>query len=372
MGTPLDKLTIEGFKSIRSLTDFELKPLNVLVGANGAGKSNLVSFFRLLRAMADQGLEAFVADQGGGDGFFFLGPKYTKTIHGLLTFGPNQYEFRLKPAAGSSKLIIEDERMCFTPSGSWNVIAQGTLESALKDRRDDKSTLWPRAHGVGYHVYQAVSGWTVYHFHDTSNTASVRREWTVRDHDELRPDAANLAAFLFKLREAEPAAYGTIRDTVRLVAPFFDDFLLRPRKAGPDENILLEWQQKGSTYPFHPSQLSDGTLRFICLATALLQPKPPTTMIFDEPELGMHPYATSVLAGLFKQAAAANRQLLVSTQSALLLDYFAPEDVVVVDRVEGASTFRRLERDDLSEWLKQYSLGELWQKNVFEGGPAHE
>jgi len=372
MGRPIDKLTIEGFKSIRSLTDFELKPLNVLVGANGAGKSNLVSFFRLLRAMADEGLEAFVADQGGADSFFFLGPRYTKSVHARLTFAQNEYEFWLKPAAVGSRLLIEQEQYCHTPASGWYVIGQGRPESALKARRDEKSSRWPDSPGVGYHVYQAVSGWTVYHFHDTSNTASVRREWTVRDHDELRPDAANLAAFLFKLREAEPAAYGTIRDTVRLVAPFFDDFLLRPRKAGPDENILLEWQQKGSTYPFHPSQLSDGTLRFICLATALLQPRPPTTMIFDEPELGLHPYATSVLASLFKQAAAAGRQLLVSTQSALLLDYFAPEDVVVVDRVEGASTFRRLERNDLSEWLKQYSLGELWQKNVFEGGPAHE
>lgn len=371
MGSPIDKLTIEGFKSIRSLEDFDLKGLNVLIGANGAGKSNLVSFFRLLRVMADEGLEAFVADQGGSDGFFFLGPQRTKMVHARLAFGQNEYEFWLKSAAVGSRLLIKKEQFCCTPSPGWYVIGRDKLESALKARRDDTSTRWENSPGVGHQVYQAVSGWTVYHFQDTSNTASVRREWTVRDHDELRPDASNLAAFLRKLSETNPAEYQAIRDTVRLVAPFFDDFLLRPRKAGPDENVMLEWRQKGSTYPFHPSQLSDGTLRFICLATALLQPKLPATMIFDEPELGMHPYATSVLAGLFKQAAS-QRQLIISTQSALLLDYFEPEDVVVVDRVDGASTFRRLNRDDLVEWLKQYSLGELWQKNVFEGGPAHE
>ena len=162
--------------------------------------------------------------------------------------------------------------------------------------------------------------------------------------------------------------YQNIRDAVRLAAPFFDDFKLRPVTANP-ELIQLEWTQIGSDYPFRPSQLSDGTLRFICLATALLQPKPPATMLFDEPELGLHPYALTLLASLFKQAAKSGGLVILCTQSAALLNEFEPEDVIVVDRQDGQSTFRRLDRANLSEWLENYGLGELWQKNIFGGRP---
>jgi predicted ATPase len=157
---------------------------------------------------------------------------------------------------------------------------------------------------------------------------------------------------------------------VRLAAPFFDDFKLRPVPTNPDL-IQLEWRQKDSDYPFRANQLSDGTLRFICLATALLQPERPATMLFDEPELGLHPYALTLLGALFKQAGR-TAQVIISTQSALLLNEFEPEDVIVVERRQGESTFRRLAPAALSEWLQEYSLGELWQKNVLGGRPGAE
>jgi predicted ATPase len=200
----------------------------------------------------------------------------------------------------------------------------------------------------------------------------MRRQWTVRDNERLRPDAANLASFLWRLKQEHNSIYEIIRDTVQLVAPFFDDFLLRPQKSNGDEIVELEWRQKNSDYPFHSSQLSDGTLRFIALATALLQPNPPSTILLDEPELGLHPYALNILAGLIKQAAV-KTQLIISTQSADLLDAFLPEDIIVVDRQDGESRFRRLSAEELSDWLTdEYSLGELWQKNVYGGSPAYE
>ncbi len=167
--------------------------------------------------------------------------------------------------------------------------------------------------------------------------------------------------------------YMLIRDTIRLIAPFFDDFLFRPEEKGGLQAVRLEWRQKGSDFPFQPSQLSDGTIRFICLATALLQPSPPATMVIDEPELGLHPYAVGLLAGLIRsvtESDIAPAQLVVSTQSATLLDYFDAKDVVVVNRRDGASVFGRQNAEGLSEWLKEYSIGELWQKNVIEGGPS--
>ena len=224
---------------------------------------------------------------------------------------------------------------------------------------------------VEHHVYAAVSSWTVYHFHDTSLSAPMRRDQSVRDFRALRHDASNIAAFLANLRRISKNSYDLIRDTVRLIAPFFDDFILEGQTKGEEEKVRLEWRQKGSDYPFQAYQLSDGTIRFICLATALLQPVPPTTIVIDEPELGLHPFAIALLASLI-QSASERTQVIISTQSPALLDHFKPEDVVVVNRREGHSTFDRLNADELREWLAEYSVAELWQKDVLRGGPTNE
>ena len=243
------------------------------------------------------------------------------------------------------------------------------LEAKLKERKYDRGLR--TSHGVPHYVFEALSSWVVYHFHDTSATASVRRQREINENEFLRPDASNLAAFLYRIRETHPSQYEEIRDVVRLAAPFFADFKLRPVTNRP-ELIQLEWLQTDSDYPFRPSQMSDGTLRFICLATALLQPFIPSTALFDEPELGLHPYALTLLANLFQRAARRSRQVIVSTQSAPLLNEFAAEDIIVVERTEGESTFRRLDSSQLSEWLEEYSIGELWQKNVLGGRPQRE
>jgi len=173
---------------------------------------------------------------------------------------------------------------------------------------------------------------------------------------------------LLFLREEQTSSYKEIVDTIRLVTPFFDNFILKPNKK---DKVRLRWRQKGSDYPFNPSHLSDGTLRFICLTTALLQPDPPSAIIIDEPELGLHPYAIDILAELM-QATSKRTQLIISTQSPALVDCFDPGDIVIVNRKNGASTFRRLDEKELSSWLEDYSLGDLWRKNIVTAGPAHE
>jgi len=368
MGRAINKITLSGFKSIECLEKFNLGKLNVLIGANGAGKSNFVDFFRMLRTFADEAFQQFVIDSGGGDGFLFLGPKVTSLVSSRIEFGPNAYEFRLKPTASGSLQIAEEQ---VEYAGNSKHIGMGSLESALNSRKDEKSSWYSGYHGVAHYVYECVSSWTVYHFHDTSSLAPMRRDQSLRDWERLRHDASNIASFLCNLKEGEPGSYELIRDTVRLIAPFFDDFLLRPQQKGADEQVRLEWQHKGSDFPFQPSHLSDGTIRFICLATALSQPDPPATIIIDEPELGLHPYAISMLADLL-QSAAERTQVIVSTQSPTLLDYFEPDDIVVVNRRQGRSTFERLDPEALSEWMEDYSVGELWQKNVVRGGPASE
>jgi len=367
MGEPLKKLTLKGFKSIESLVDFELRPLNVLIGANGSGKSNFVDFFRMLRAMADESLQSFVTEHGGADGFFYLGPKHTSRISARLEFGRNAYEFELS-ATASGRMMVRSEDIHWKdrPTGfraQSGIGGPGRPESWLRTFKDEEPD--------GRAVCDAVANRTVYHFHDTSLLAGMRRDHSVRDRAALRPDASNIAAFLLHLREKERANYDLIRDAVRMIAPFFDDFLLEPETKGPEEKVRLEWRQKGSDFPFQAYQLSDGTIRFICLASALLQPNLPATVVIDEPELGLHPFAINLLGSLI-QSAAERTQVIVSTQSPALLDQFKPEDVVVVNREQGRSTFARLNADELREWLAEYSLAELWQKDVLRGGPAGE
>jgi predicted ATPase len=371
MSDTIKKLTIEGYRSIRKLEDFELRSLNVMIGANGAGKSNFVGFFRLLREIIDQRLQqALKTTEGGADASLYMGPKVTPRFVAKLWFGRNGYEFALMPTL-DNRLVFAEETTVFRGDfgTSRESLGKGHSEARLKDFKDEPGTSGA-SRGIPHYVYQAISSWVVYHFHDTSLSAGVRRQKPLNDNEVLRPDAENLAAFLYRIGQTSPGSYKRIRDVVRLAAPFFDDFKLRPVPTDPNL-IQLEWLQTDSDRPFLAHQLSDGTLRFICLATALLQPVRPPTMLFDEPELGLHPYALTLLGNLFKQAAE-SKQIIISTQSALLLNEFAPEDIIVVERHQGESVFRRQTSGSLSEWLEEYTLGELWQKNVLGGRPQAE
>ena len=374
MAHPLDKLTIKGFKSIKSLEDFELTNLNILIGGNGAGKSNFIDFFRMLRAMmglplpglSSASLQAYIADGGGSDDFLFGGPKVTEQIEVEMLFGVNGYRFKLAPTTDETFLINDEARLYTGGTTGWWEMGSGNVTPKLLKEINDRG--YRRGRSVASYVYESISSWKIYHFHDTSKFAPMRRFETIDDADYLRFDAANIAPFLLDLKDNETNVYQQIVETIRLVTPFFDDFILKPNR---QEKVRLRWKQKGSDYPLKPHHLSDGTIRFICLTTALLQPDPPSTIIIDEPELGLHPYAIEILAELF-QAASKRMQVIVSTQSPALVDCFDPQDVIVVNRRDGASDFARLNPDALSSWLEDYSLGDLWRKNILSGGPSYE
>jgi predicted ATPase len=197
----------------------------------------------------------------------------------------------------------------------------------------------------------------------------MRKTAKLNDNQFLRPDGSNLAAFLYFLQERHQTSYTLIRRTVQRVAPFFDNFRLAPSRLKPDD-IMLEWKHQNSDQYFDAGSFSDGTLRFIALATLFLQPKEflPSVILVDEPELGLHPYAIEMLASLIRQASTST-QVIVSTQSSLLLDHFDPEDVLVANRVDGGTQIARLEPSRLREWLEDYSLGQLWEKNELTGRP---
>lgn len=357
----VSSLTVSGYKSIRELKDFKLNNLNVLIGANGAGKSNFINLFRLLNEMYEQQLQLYVQKQGGPDALLHFGRGTSERLHAEFYFSANGYKFDLVPT-GDNRLIFEREVSLFKgvlySSKPSAIFDTGHAESKLKEAKDIYSP----------YVRKSVNNWRVYHFHDTSDTAKVKQRHAVNDNLRLKPDAANLAAYLRMLREKHEAEYRRIIETIRLVMPFFGDFVHRP---GELEYVELEWTQKGKPdTPFKAHVLSDGSLRFICLATLLLQPVDllPDTILIDEPELGLHPYAIAILVDMFKQVAE-DRQLIVSTQSVELVNALSPEDVIVVDQEDGASTFRRYTEEELSGWLQEYSMGEIWKRNILGGRP---
>jgi predicted ATPase len=356
----LDRIEIDGFKSIREMK-LELGRLNLLIGANGAGKSNLVSVFGLLNQIVEGRLQSAIAKVGASS-LLHNGPKRTDHIRLKLAFGLNTYQAQL--GFGQDDSLFFSEKTC-------------TFDGQLiKGRRDfsfgsgHKETQLPeraKKNGIALYVLNALRSWSVYHFHDTSPEAAAKRKGPIDDNERLRPDAANLAAFLYRLRETQRDSYRQIVAAIRQVAPFFADFRLNPDRIRQGE-IQLEWSEKNSDTYFNAHSLSDGTLRFICLATLLLQPVLPSLILIDEPELGLHPYAVTQLAALFKSAAT-RAQLLVATQSVTLVNQFGPEDVVVVDRKDGQSTFERIGPEEINSWTDSYALGELWEKNVIGGRP---
>ena len=368
MSTPLDTLSITGFKSIQDLQDFELRNLNVLIGANGSGKSNFVDFFRLLREFIDGNLMRYVKNSGGMSDILFGGRKLTQKMNFQVRFGTRGYRFTLEPDAKEGASVTAEARYYGGNSRWWDLGGNVEGISRLAEEADN-----PRDsnHQYSLPVYNAISSWVVYHFHDSSANAPMRHAEIVQDNKTLRYDAANIAPYLLRLHTEHPESYQDIRQATRLGMPFFDDFLLEPEDFGEKRKVNLSWRQKGSDYPMQPYHLSDGSIRFICLATALLQPTPPSTIIIDEPELGLHPAAISLLAEMIKDAAK-RTQLIVATQSPALIDNFEIEDIIVVKRHEGASTFERLQGKDFSAWLEEYSVGELWTKNVIQGGVSHE
>ena len=354
-------LSITGYKSIRELRDFELRSLNVLIGANGAGKSNFINLFRMLAEMYEQCLQVYVQTQGGPDALLHFGRNTTEKLHAEFYFARNGYKFDLIPTT--------DNRLIFENEISWfGGVFFNTTPSAFLGRGHDESKLKTATDKYSPYVRESISNWRVYHFHDTGEKAKVKQRRAANDNLRLKPDAANLAAYLRMLSQKHPQYYQRIVDAIRQVAPYFDGFVQREDEP---EFIELEWLQRGKPdTPLKANMLSDGTLRFICLATLLLQPAAllPETILIDEPELGLHPYAISVLADIFKQVSE-ERQLIVSTQSVELVNELTPEDVIVVDQEDEASTFRRYTNEGLSGWLEEYSLGEVWKRNILGGRP---
>lgn len=359
----LNRLTVRGFKSIRTLEGLELRPLNVLVGDNEAGKSNLLEALHFLGAMADGTQYRVVDDSDGPDGVLFGGTKTTEAVEIAAEFVGGRYRARMIPV-GEGLRFAEEERV-------WN----GRREEASAEGGSGyaPARLFPKVgkgHVVGWRTDGEVLGrWPRYHFCDTGRLAGMRRAQPVRDNLLLKPDGSNLAPYLRWLSERHEGNYRDIVATVRRVARWFGKFVHRDEVG---ERMSLEWCPRDDPGTvFGSRQLSDGVLRFLCLATLLNQPAElqPGVILIDEPELGLHLRALALVAEMLRDASE-YRQVVVSTQSAEFVSEFDTEDIVVVNRPFGDSTFERLDEEDLKPWLEEYSLGEMWKANIIGGAPV--
>jgi predicted ATPase len=367
----LDYITVRGFKSIASIEKLELGAINLVVGPNGSGKSNFIGVFAFLHAIREGHLRDYVLNAGGADKILHFGSKVTPRLEVHISFEgeSNRYEITLGASADDqlypqSELVYYWDKSRYPDRPFSEGLSAKGVEAGISDPK-----LGSR---VGRYVRDHLDRWRLYHFHDTSANSPMKKTADLNDNHFLRPDGSNLPAFLYFLGEKHAESYSLIRRAVQRVAPFFDDFHLRPQRLNPGK-ILLEWRHKGTEAYFSASSFSDGTLRFIGLATLFLQPRAlrPSVILVDEPELGLHPYAITLLASLVKQASIGT-QVIMSTQSPLLLDHFQPEDVLVADRMDGSTQLTRLESPRLETWLDRYSLGQLWEKNELGGRPTVE
>jgi predicted ATPase len=364
----LKKLLVRGYKSLRDV-EIDFGPRTVLIGPNGAGKSNLLGVLQLVAKLATRSLTNTVVAAGGASALLYRGPKVTPEMELHLWFeregGAAEYRYlcRLGRTADDNFFFLEEKAGVldeYTTSFVWKDLGSGHRESALWDAPD------PSAKGVR----DALERINYFHFHDTSVNAPLRVQSRVEESKYLRPDGVNLAAFLLALKEADDddsqAAWRRILGAMRQVAPFLKD--LSPTLVA-GRHVRLDWvDDVDDTYGVY--QLSDGTLRALALFTALSQPghQMPAFVSIDEPELGLHPAALDVLVGAIRSVEG-RCQVLLATQSTRLLDYFEPEEVLVTERSQAGSVYRRVDREKLQAWLDEYTLSELFDRNLLGGRP---
>jgi predicted ATPase len=367
----IKKITIQGFRSIESAT-VEFRPLNVFIGANGAGKSNLIALLQLLNYVLSRGLQNYVQTRGPASKLLHFGPKTTPLLRGVVEFesenAKNEYRFSLSHAQGDTLIFTHEEAeyhaFDFPQPKVIPLGGGGHRESGLAEP-------WAETDATAKVMKALLSKCRVYQFHDTSLESHLRNNPLASDNSYLRADGGNLAAFLFRLREEYPHSYREIERTINVALPWFEDFTLEPQGQTGKQYVPLRWRMADKPdFEFDAGQLSDGSLRIMCLVTLLLQPEVlrPRLIVLDEPELGLHPAAEAMVAGLVKSASRTG-QVLISTQSATLLDHFTPEDIVVVENDNGTSTFTRQEPEKLRSWLERYTLGQLYLKNLMGGRP---
>ncbi len=350
----MDYIKISGYKSINN-ERIELSPINILIGANGSGKSNFISFFTFLNRLYNKNLNEYIELTGGPNKILHKGIKFTNKISFKVEFDNGQNGYSAELTMGTDGFVFTDERLIYRGDTDKS-ICQYSKEAFIKDTDNYRAK----------YVIKYLNGFRKYHFHDTSKNSP----FTIASNIEndiyfLYSDGSNLAAFLYNIKNNNKIVYNKIIKTIKSIAPYFSDFFFQPNA---ENYIKLQWTDKYSETVYGATDLSDGTMRFIALTVLFMQPNLPDTIIIDEPELGLHPKAISKLSGMIKSVTSKGSQVIVATQSTDLISHFQPEDIITVDMINGKSKFKRLNSEELSMWLEDYTIDDLWKRNIIPSG----
>ena len=371
----IETVNIHGFRSLADVRLSELPRATVLIGANGSGKSNFIRFFEMISWMlGPRRLGEFVEKHGGADDQLYGGNKRSPRMEATVTMrtnaGRNDYRFTLAYAHPDRFLFSEEcfrfNRSAWSTEASWEHLGSGhreamIVEAAQSSGPHDVNTRTARV------IVNLLRNCAVYQFHDTSDDSNFKKRWETEDNNHLRSHGGNLAAVLHRLEREDIKRFDLICHHIGRVLPVFDRFQIEANYG----KVLLRWKAKGTDKTFGTHLTSDGSLRFFTLVTLLNLPSEmlPDVVLLDEPELGLHPAAVTLIGGMIKTLAE-ERQVIVATQSPLLVDAFDLDDIFVLELQDGRTEFRRLAPDNYREWLNDgFTPGELWQKNLIGGRP---
>ena len=368
----IDSIYIKGF---RSLADVEINGLPgaaVLIGANGSGKSNFIRFFEMMSWMISRRLNEFIQRQGGADDQLFCGSKVSPYMDAALTLRTdtvlNNYRFGLKYAHPDRLIFVNEEfRVSYLDTNShesWANLVGGYTEANLVHVAQSRAP--GEIHRFAKASVDILKQSLIYQFHDTSDGSSFKKRWDAEDSDYLRPDGGNLAAILLRLEREDIRRFEMICRHIGRALPVFDRFQIEESYG----KVLLRWKAKGMDKTFGAHLTSDGSLRFFALVTLLNLPPEmlPAVILLDEPELGLHPAAVTLVGGMLKSLSR-ERQVIVATQSPSFVDTFSLDEIVVLELQAGRTEVRRLDENEYQRWLNDYTTGELWQKNLLGGSP---
>ena len=363
------RLSIRGFRRLLDVS-LELRPLTVLIGANGCGKTSVLDVLNLLSNSAQGRLGPAVSEMAGlGSVLTYdrapelkLGLSFNSSVGEMLGYHlvlePRGLGFAIREesmgspiepsqiAASDARVDFYDVRGELVESGS----RRGLLETALS--QVPKSLHGPEE------FRETLAGSTFYQGISVGVRSPVRLPQQLGPAQLPGRDGEDLVSCLYSMRESHPERFEAVEDTLRVAFPRFKRLEFPPVAAG---TVGLGWRDNDSTKTFYAHQLSPGTLRFLWLTALLQSPGLPALILLDEPEVSLHPEMVSLMVDQFREASFRS-QLVIATQSDSLIRFLEPKEVVVCDSDEGAmTTLTRADELDLEEWLKEYSLDELWR-----------
>ncbi len=376
----IKSIEVRGFRSFKNVFIQDMPNAMALVGPNGAGKSNLFRFLEMLSAMTDRKLAEFTARNGGANDQLFSGfndqpvkGSPTSAIKTSITMLAEpgaarcEYSFTAKRTEADS-FLFEYESLKFTEHANHKTDVVVLDGSAGKPEPDltiaAQSGDYPSARRpLAKALVQLLRGCAVYRFHDTDRLKTLQ---DTRGPARLLPHGENLAGILYQLKQHTPERYNRIGDQIRRVVPGFRRFILNPEYG----KALLRWQADGSDRAISAHMTSDGSLRLFALITLLNMPPEmlPDLILLDEPELGCHPAALELIAGMLQSVSQQN-QIILATQSPLLLNGFDLNQVYVAELKDGATEITRAADRAAKHWSEEMRPSDLWLSNIIGGRP---